>query len=234
MEQGDKLDQETAETEVVDELAYSETEMLSENIPPGVPQMTEEELEIFSGSLQPAQREQQRLEKKPDISHFELGIVYDEASKVYTPLFEVGTKIVAERFAECLPGNPWLDTRVYTVLSIDDPTQGVVHCFEDEVKHHAYLGYSHPFTVIRLWTPPKRGKNPFKAHKMPTEIFAGDNHITPGQTTENVTVGGVKRRGRKPGTKNRSRVEIIAERASRDAERAEKRAARALKKKKRG
>ena len=201
-------------------------------------QMTEDELEIFSGSLQPDQREKQRLEKKPNVDHFELGIAYDEVSGVYTPLFEPGSKIVAERYASCLPGNPWLDTRVYTVLSVDDPEPGVVHCFEDEVKHHAFLGYSHPHTVIRLWTPPERGKNPFKAttataaqlrqrqHSAPTppqDISSGDILVTPGQTAEsapNSDVGAQKRRGRKPGTKNRSRAEIIADKAEKEARRA--------------
>lgn len=149
--------------------------------------------EYESATLTPEQREQRRLSKKPKIDHLpDATACLDDGTVL--PLFDVGDKIIAERHISFLNGNPWLDTRVYTVRSIDDE-KGIVHCMDDELHHYACIGFRHPFTRVKL--APAKG-NPFKAPKV--EKPKAD--LPPGEK---------KKRGRPKGSKNRPKDVIKAE-----------------------
>lgn len=158
----------------------------------------EQEGESADGTLTPEQREQKRLARKPRIDHLPDGVALLDDGTVL-PLFDVGDRIIAERHISFLQGHPWLDTRVYTVTSIDDET-GAVHCRDDELHHYACVGFKHPFTRIKLC--PKKG-NPFRA---PKEIKPPVQPTAPGEK---------KRRGRPKGSKNRPKEVIEAERQAR-------------------
>jgi len=160
--------------------------------------------------LSPAESERIRLTRKPNIDHLEDGTIKTLAEGVL-PLFSNGDRIVAERMASCLPGNPWLDTRVYIVKSIDDET-GEVRCVDEELVHYACIGYRSPFTRIKL-VPRKMG-NPFKVpvKRTPRQVEL-DAAVKPGEQ---------KKRGRPKGSKNRSKAEVQAEKQARKAERQEK------------
>ena len=205
-----------------DELVGDDGDTATETLPPDAPLSSEEaasneEADKFAAEtrLTPEQRERKRLEGKPRVDHLSPGVMKINGATgqpVYLPLFDVGDRIIAERHASLLPGHPWLDTRVFVVLDIDDDT-GVIHCFDDDLKNHAFIGFKHPHTKIFLH--PKKGK-PFKAPKPPTEISSTDNNKKqPGDEKE--SSGAVKKRGRKAGSKNRPKSVIAAEKEAKRA-----------------
>lgn len=157
------------------------------------PEPSDEDEPVEDGTLTPEQREQKRLARRPNIDHLPNGTAVLVDGTIL-PLFDVGDKIIAERHISFLQGHPWLDTRVYTVRSIDDET-GAVHCSDDELLHYACIGFKHPFTRIKLC--PKKG-NPFKAPKVEKPKV----ELPPGEK---------KRRGRPKGSKNRPKDVIQAE-----------------------
>lgn len=160
-----------------------------------VDQETAEEVE--SASLTPEQREQRRLAKKPKIDHLQDGTATLDDGTIL-PLFDVGDTIIAERHISFAADHPWLDTRLYTVRSIDDE-KGIVHCTDVELVHYACIGFKHPHTRIKL--APKRG-NPFKAPK----VEKVQVELPPGEK---------KKRGRPKGSKNRPKDVIKAEKQAR-------------------
>ncbi len=188
------------------DLEYREKPISSPPPPPPEPEpQVEEPAEVVDepedepvddGTLTPEQREQKRLARKPNIDHLpNATVVLDDNSIL--PLFDAGDRIIAERHVSFLWGHPWLDTRVYTVKSINDE-KGEVHCIDDELQHYACIGYKHPFTRIKLC--PKKG-NPFTVPKV-KNAGAGLPDAT----------GKPKRRGRPKGSKNRPKEVIKLER----------------------
>lgn len=153
-----------------------------------------------SGTLTPEQREQRRLSRKPRIDHLMDGTATLPDGTII-PLFDVGDRIVAERHISFLNGNPWLDTRVYVVRSIDDDT-GAVHCTDEEMLHYACVGFKTPTTRIKLAA--KKG-DPFKVPK----VAKVQPELKPGEK---------KRRGRPKGSKNRPKEIIEAEKQARKQE----------------
>lgn len=207
------------------ELTYREKPISSGPVPPPVPtpqatpdeEVDNEPLELIDEAEQdptatPEQREQRRLSRKPRIDHLPDGVALLDDGTVL-PLFDVGSRIVAERHTALLPGMPWLDTRVYRVRSIDDET-GTVSCDDEELRHHAAIGFKHPLTRIKL--APDRG-NPFRAPRRPN---AGAGQRSPDRQAE--PAGDKKRRGRPKGSKNRDKATIDAEKQQRKAERQQK------------
>ena len=87
-------------------------------------------------------REQKRLGSKPNIDNLEPGVV-DQI-----PAFKIKDRIIAERYSSCLENNHWLDTRTYTVLSIQE--DGTVMCMDDELRHTAILNYKSKYCTIKL------------------------------------------------------------------------------------
>lgn len=175
--------------------------------------------EMESALLSKEQREQRRLARRPSIDHLADAVgTLPNGDKI--ALFDVGDRIVVERNL-LWSLNTWLDTRVYLVREIDDET-GVVKCTDEEMQHHATVGFKHPGQLFKLC--PSKG-NPFtqgavraaqKAAKEAASATPGD----PSKPEEK------RRRGRPKGAKNRPRDEIKAEKEARKADRAEKRARR--------
>ena len=179
------------------------------------------EFDISDLGLAPAEAEAKRLARKPAVDHLELGTAPVEGLGLI-PLFNVGDRIVVERHTTHLRGTPWLDTRILTVLSIDDVT-GHVRCNDPEAQQVCLVSFMSSTT--RIFLCPRAG-NPFKPgkHHVPTARVAQENASGP-LTGDNAP----KKRGRPKGSKNRSRELINAEKEARKLERREKKAKRARK-----
>lgn len=186
---------------------------------------------IASASLNASEQEQRRLNKRPDISHLKDATRVDPETGITLALFKTGDRIVADRRTTHLKGAPWLDTRVYIVMSVDD-VKGVIHCLDEEARHHSFIGLRDPYTQLKL--APAAG-NPFNAKEVKkfekkqlqllsqkrknaggTSILSSEDDFT-----------NVKRRGRPKGTKNRPRDVILAEKLARKEEKALKKSAKA-------
>lgn len=107
-------------------------------------------------SLSDSEREAKRLAKKPPVDHLDSGVAELEDGTV-VPLFDVGARIVVERYSFYLRGRPWLDTRVYIVKEIDDD-RGQLVCTDEELNHHAIVGFKAPLAKVYLAPP---SGNPF-------------------------------------------------------------------------
>jgi hypothetical protein len=115
--------------------------------------------EPFSGSeesLAGADNSKSRKRPIPRVKHLPSGTHVLPSGEII-PLFDVGTKLMVQRFSELLPGNPYLDTRVGKVTAIDDETH-TVHMICDELWQHFAVCYASPLTTVKL-IPEK--KNPF-------------------------------------------------------------------------
>jgi hypothetical protein len=102
------------------------------------------------------QKEARRVSKRPSIDHLQDATVTVEGGLV-VPLFNIGDKIVAERYCSFLNGNPWLDTKIYLVKGIDD-LKGLAKCWDEDSQQNVIIGFNHPSTKVKLC--PKKG-NPF-------------------------------------------------------------------------
>jgi hypothetical protein len=102
------------------------------------------------------QKEARRVSKRPSIDHLQDATVTIEGG-VVVPLFNIGDKIVAERYCSFLNGNPWLDTKIYLVKGIDD-LKGLAKCWDEDSQQNVIIGFNHPSTKVKLC--PKKG-NPF-------------------------------------------------------------------------
>lgn len=154
-------------------------------------------LDELAELLDPASAAALRLSRRPQTAHLASGTLRGDA------LFGPGDRIVAERRARCLPGHPWLDTRVYRVSSIDEENK-VVRCTDEEMRHVAFLGHDDPFT--RIFLAPSSG-DPFKAPPA-SRWDSGPEAVEPtGTASPNIPATvpvPVKRgRGRPKGSKNK-------------------------------
>lgn len=128
---------------------------------------------------------------KPEISHLPNGIGKDGY-----PIFVPGDRIVIERYASFLHGNPYLDTRTYRVQKVDHIT-GKVHLWDealdqyalDNWKHGVSIGQQYRLSLGRLVSSKKRRGRPRKEQ----------THEEVTQPTEK------KKRGRPPGVKNKQK-----------------------------
>lgn len=156
-----------------------------------------------------------RSASKPDISRLP-----DAMGPGPAPLFVRGDKIVIERYASILAGNPYLDTRTYVVESVDTVT-GKVNLWDpamaqfatDNWKHGVKHGYVYKFarSGVAVSSKRKRGrprKNPVEAPK-PVELGADGMPVK-------------KKRGRPAGVKNRPKEVVAAEKAAKAKLRAAK------------
>lgn len=126
--------------------------------------------------LDPTAAEARRLEHRPNVDHLPSAVVAG------LPAFGSGDRIVVERRARCVPGTPWLDTRLLLVTSIDREKR-VVRCTDPSVHHVCFVGYDDPFTRVLL--PPKKG-SPFRAPKDVHECTSPTREVTSffdGETT---------------------------------------------------
>jgi hypothetical protein len=159
-------------------------------------------------------REQRRLSRRPSIEHLEDGTVTLEDGLVL-PLFAAGDRIVVERFLSWSL-NYWLDTKVYKVREIDDDS-GVVKCIDEEHGTLANIGFKHPGQNVKL--VPGRG-DPFNPAKARKELAAKQKAQF---NKDNGIVEKKRGRGRPPGSKNRPKEIIKAEKTERNKIRAAKR-----------
>ena len=159
------------------------------------------------------QREARRLEARPNIDHLEPGMVDGDVK------FKPGDRIVVERRISFFPGNPWLDTLVYEVLSINEST-GVVKCYHEELKHFAFISFKSPHQIIKL--APKRGPVYHRKHRAARATKLGG--IRP------VVVAADPNKPKKTRAPRRPKNVIAAEKKLRKQQRAEKVAAKTTKK----
>jgi hypothetical protein len=154
---------------------------------------------------------------KPDISRLPDAIVGGVAQ------FSEGDKIVIERYSSFLRGKPYLDTKTYRVVRLDEFT-GRIHLFDEQLDQNAIMNWKESLkfgTVFKLAvgkvdvsTKKKRGR----PRKNPVDFPA------------EVKPEGEKRgRGRPKGAKNRDKETIATEKAERKAARAKKAALKARK-----
>lgn len=163
--------------------------------------VTPDEDDVADVSLTPAQRESNRLAKRPRLDHLQPGTVTDPETGDRLPLFDVGDRIIVDRCTDLLEGCPWLDTRLYIVKSIDDES-GAVHCSDPEFNHHAVVSFRNPFHRIVL--PPPRG-NPFAAPKGRPRREEG----LPKPEGKRDESSSKRTRGRPKGSKNRA-ADVVA------------------------
>lgn len=184
-------------------------------------QNSEDFEQIFnSTSVTAAEREA----RKPDISRLPNAISADGS-----PLFRPGEKIIIERRATVLEGNPYLDTRTYMVVGINTEN-GNLDLFDESLCQSAMSNWisglkrGFVFKLARgneVATKKKRGrprKNPIEDRTEVKAVPLDDR----GQPVK-------KKRGRPPGSKNRDRDTIRAEKKAKMAQREEKKAKRKAK-----
>ena len=159
------------------------------------------------------ERRQRWLQRRPNIDHLKPGTVTTVLDGVSTtlPLFDVGERIVIDVSTTFLNGNPWLQTIVGKVRSIDDDT-GVVTVWDEDTDGRnpmvRYVSMKDQLTIFKL--APQRG-NVFDATHV---VRVPKAPLMPGEVK--------KGRGRPVGSKNRPKEVIKAEREAYKAMRAEK------------
>lgn len=147
-------------------------------------------------------------EAKPDISRLPDAIVGGRL--VVAP----GERIVIERRATFLAGNPYLDTRTYT-LKAADPTTGRLSLWDDSLQQWA----------ADNWIAGTRNGQVYKvalSRSVSTRKKRGRPRKNPVEAPRPVEVGpdgapAKRRRGRPKGSKNRPKEAIRAEREARRA-----------------
>jgi len=154
--------------------------------------------------------ERAKSANKPLIDHLPDAIEKDELGMPVL-LAKPGDKLVIERYASILKGSPWLDTKTYTIESIDIAS-GRVDLWDDDLGRNAITNYIEGTKAGYRFKLPagrvgigqrKRGrpkKNPTGAPEAskPVELDVNGRPVK-------------KKRGRPPGSKNRSREVIRAE-----------------------
>ena len=116
----------------------------------------EQEFDSISSILANEAKEAARLANKPILDHLEDAVEFDEDGR---PTFTIapGDKVIIERFATILRGSPWLDTKVYTVETIDGVT-GVLKLWDDDGRCFAMTNYIEGLKHgYRFKVPPAKG-----------------------------------------------------------------------------
>lgn len=181
----------------------------------------EETSDFTSAYLAKAEaKERARLASRPNLDALPDAVVKDDMGRMIL-LTRPGERLIVERFATVLPGRPWLDTKAYTVTSIDE-VSGVVHLWDDSLQRQAMTNYidaiRHGYRLkltargMNISSQRKRGR----PKKMQT--------VAP---VQQATAPEEKRgRGRPKGSKNRDADVRMAEKKAKIVARAEKRAKR--------
>lgn len=162
-------------------------------------------------------KERARLASRPNLDGLPDAVVRDDMGRMVL-LTRPGERLIVERFATILPGRPWLDTKVYTVSSIDE-VSGVVHLWDDALQRQAMTNYIDAIKQGYRLKLTARGMNISSQRKRgrPKKI-----KLQPTQQAEPQQEGEKRGRGRPKGAKNRT-VEV------RQAEKRAKMDARAVK-----
>lgn len=177
------------------------------------PPQEAQEYESISSILASEAKERARLASKPILDVLEDAVEVDDNG---VPVFTVapGDKVVIERYATILRGSPWLDTKVYTVESIDGVT-GTLHLWDDDGKCYAMSNYiTGTAAGFKFKVPPAKGNMPTSQRRRgrPRKVIpAGQEKPSePSLDAEGKPIK--KKRGRPPGVKNRPKDVIVAER----------------------
>ena len=152
---------------------------------------------------------------KPDISRL------PDAFLNGRPAFTEGDKIVIERHVSFLDAHPYLDTKTYKVRRINTDT-GHLWLWDEQLQQSASDNYKQGLVS---------GCRTYKVamgHNISTKKKRGRPRKNPIEATPEVAAAPAapKKRGRPPGSKNRSRDELKAEKEAKRAEKAAKKAAR--------
>jgi hypothetical protein len=184
--------------------------------------------------LAPAQRLARWQSRRPRIDHLPTGSVHVpvmldddgsvEALAQVLPIFDVGDRIVVERRTDLLDGQPWLDTLVGRVFSIDDDT-GVVCMLDEESDPRCpvrrYVSLRNELHDVRL--APARG-NPFNAGLARAQLKEQERQRQAKLLQEQGLEAPAKRgRGRPAGSKNRPKEVVAAEKEQYRQEQVQKR-----------
>jgi hypothetical protein len=172
---------------------------------------TSVDVESFSDTVSPDALEAitRKGGNKPDISRLPDAIVGGAAQ------FGPGDKIVIERYSSFLKGKPYLDTKTYRVVRLDEFT-GRIHLFDEQLDQNAIVNWKESLkfgTVFKLATAKMN---------ISTKKKRGRPRKNPIETEEVKPAGEKKGRGRPKGAKNRPKEEIKAEKEAKKAERARK------------
>ena len=162
---------------------------------------------------------------KPDIDNLSDAVVFlEDGTPVFVP--EVGEKVIIERYTSLLPGRPWLDTRVYVVREIDEDT-GRLSLWDEDSKYWATSNFIDGLkNGYRFKLTPDVGRGISKKRHRRTK----EERMLAKQDALEKSFEKKKKRGRKPGTKNRSKEVIAVEKAERAKTRGENAAKRDLRK----
>lgn len=160
--------------------------------------------------LSPAEAQAKREARRPDVSAFP-----DALDAEGKPLFRAGDRVVVERRSVVLAGAPWIDTKVYRVLNVDQDT-GNVRFYDEQINQFASSNYRTATargSVFKLLPTGARTDNLGKRKR-------GRPRKNPEAVAKPVSTEPKRGRGRPRGVKNRPK-EVIAEekRARREAKR---------------
>ena len=184
-------------------------------LPPSDDNDTAAEPRSLSELMASEARERARLASKPNIDHLPDAVEKDELGRMVL-LAKPGEKIVIERYATILRNNPWLDTKSYTVVSIDEAT-GRVYLWDDELQRRAMTDYVQALKVgHRIKLPTARTVITTKRKRGRPKKNKSVEQAAPAPAGEK------KRRGRPKGAKNRTKEEIAAEKAVKHAKKSAK------------
>jgi hypothetical protein len=183
-----------------------------------IPTVDEDNLSPDQYEAQLSAQEQARLASRPNIDHLPDAVVKDEMG-MWLLLAKPGEKIIIERFSSIFPGRPWMDTKVYTVHSVET-VSGNIYLHDDDLQRitttniEQALKYGHRFKLptvkVNLTTKRKRGrprKNPLAP--VPSKAAMAPTNEAPAK----------RGRGRPKGSKNRPKDVITAEKAAKKATR---------------
>lgn len=127
------------------------------------PVLSEDEQTLQENVLPPEERMKKHLAKRPNIDHLP-DAVKKNPDGTFEFLVPVEQRVVMERYASCLKGAPWLDTRVYSVLSAE--AGGTLNLYEDDTGRRVITDFVRGVTEFgyRFKRAPLRG-NPFESKR---------------------------------------------------------------------
>ena len=151
---------------------------------------------LGEAALSREQRMARWQSRRPFTEHLLRGTTTLEDGSVL-PLFDVGDRVVLDTRTRLLKGDPWLETVVGKVRSIDDDT-GLVSLFDEESDPRSPMIRWGSFReeLQSFFLAPTKG-NPFEVPAVPKERPA--------------PIEGKRSRGRPKGSKNRPKDVIQAE-----------------------
>ena len=158
-----------------------------------------------------AAKEAAKAANKPMIDHLPDAVAKDELG-MPTLLAKPGDKIIIERVASVLSHKPWLDTKTYTIQTID-AVSGHLTLWDENFHRDATSNFIEGLKVgYRFKLPNSKGisigqKKRGRPKKNPTGVPDPAKPVQLGPDGKPVA----KKRGRPPGSKNRDKETIKAE-----------------------